>query len=452
MHRLVRPAHINLRCCAAKYTLPTFRHRRTLLTLAIESSCDDSSVAILEKYGSPPAAKLHFHEKITANTLAYGGIHPVIALESHQRNLAKLIKKAITFLPHAAEGFSDASEKGGDTVWCKRSGRHLKKPDFISVTRGPGMRPNLFTGIDTAKGLAIAWQIPLIGVHHMQAHALTPRLVHALERGKEDAEAEARTGYRIAEEEAAVATRIRDDVSQPSFPFLSLLVSGGHTLLVHSRSLTSHEVWASTSDIAIGDAIDKIARHVLPVDILSESQTTMYGALLERFAFDSDNEDGNSSNISDKDDSDKDPYSYSAPLTQNDVLHRRCSPRFHWGFTPPLSITRGGRRAKDLEYSFSGILTSVYRFMAHKIAPDGTVTFEKRDPETVSRSERREMAREAMRVAFEHLATRVMMGLNNLRKDNGAQGSCLDAEVRKISTLVLSGGVAANRFLRHVCV
>ena len=469
MHRLVRPLHRTLHRYTVICSLANLYKSRTLLTLAIESSCDDTSVAILEKHGSPAAAKIHFHEKVTANTLAYGGVHPIIALESHQQNLAKLVEKAIAQLPNASNGskaegsvtqnyeeakLSAASAEGKDVIWCRQSSRYLQKPDFISVTRGPGMRPNLFTGIDTAKGLAIAWQIPLVGVHHMQAHALTPRLVNALERGKEgeEREGEAQTSGRLPKEESRTAVNSTGDILQPSYPFLSLLVSGGHTLLVHSRSLTSHQIWASTSDIAIGDAIDKIARHILPADLLHASQTTMYGALLERFAFKSDDSDGNDNDNKKNNNNDTDPYNYTPPTTQSDILRRRCSPRFHWGFSPPLSITRGGLRARDIEYSFSGILTSVHRFMTHKIAPGGGVTPEKRDPGTVSLPERREMAREAMRVAFEHLATRVIMGLSKLQNDRDAQEKSTNAKVENIDTLVLSGGVAANRFLRHVCV
>jgi len=112
---------------------------RYLMTLAIETSCDDTSVAVLEKRTCQntglTAAKLHFHKKITANNVAFNGIHPLVALESHQENLAQLVSEAIEHLPD-------------NTL-----------PDFVSVTRGPGMRSNLFTGLDTAKGLAVAWRV-----------------------------------------------------------------------------------------------------------------------------------------------------------------------------------------------------------------------------------------------------------------------------------------------------
>ena len=462
---LVRNTYRNSYQYVYRHSCQSPHKSRSLLTLAIESSCDDTSVAILEKDSRSAAAKLHFHEKITADTLAYGGVHPIIALESHQQNLAKLVKKAISFLPISSvvdrnEGTASSnneeanhnatSQVSRDTIWCRRSARYLKKPDFVCVTRGPGMRPNLFTGIDTAKGLSVAWQVPIVGVHHMQAHALTPRLVCALERAGNDGDLERRADGGLAKNEEDI-THLKYGVIQPSFPFLSLLVSGGHTLLVHSRSLTSHEIWASTSDIAIGDAIDKIARQVLPSDMLRQSKTTMYGALLEQFAFGTDINDNEKKLEDDSKNNASNPYSYSPPITKTDILNRRRSSRYHWGFTPPLTVTKGGSHCKDMKYSFSGIFSSVTRFMSRKIALDGGVTHEDRDPESVSLAERREMAREAMRVAFEHLATRVMMGLDMSRKQQ-QEGQENGYEADKINTLVLSGGVAANRFLRYVFV
>lgn len=114
---------------------------RELLTLAIETSCDDTAVAILEKTqlrNGNVGATLYFHKKVTSNNTAYHGVHPLASLCSHQENLANLAEEAIKHLP-------------------------LNRiPDFVSVTRGPGMRNNLCTGLDTAKGLAVAWQVFLL--------------------------------------------------------------------------------------------------------------------------------------------------------------------------------------------------------------------------------------------------------------------------------------------------
>lgn len=316
-------------------------------------------MAILQKTNDA-AAQLLFHQKITANNSAHGGIHPIVSLESHQENLAALVSEALHVLPNAGSS----------------------KPDFISVTRGPGMRSSLTTGLDTAKGLAVAWQIPLVGVNHMQAHALTPRLVSALSGSP--------------------------PIVAPAFPFLSLLVSGGHTLLVHSRALTDHAILATTTDIAIGDCLDKVARLAIPPDVLKERGGIMYGCHLERFAFPNGSAD----------------YCYTAPTTRAEEIARKTS-RWGWALVPPLAETRSGSKSKAMEFTFSGLGSAVKRICEGK--------------EGMDYDERRELARESMRLAFEHLASRVGWALRDLEEKGIAVG-----------TLVVSGGVASNAFLRTV--
>lgn len=105
-----------------------------------------------------PAATLHFHEKITADNSLHQGIHPMVALDSHQMNLGKLIQKALQSLPGPRRHTLSVYD------YLNKSYTFKQRPDFVSVTRGPGMRSSLSTGLDTAKGLAIAWQVPLLGI------------------------------------------------------------------------------------------------------------------------------------------------------------------------------------------------------------------------------------------------------------------------------------------------
>ncbi len=393
--RLLRPRHLQQRL------------RRNLLTLAIETSCDDTAVAVLETHdASPknvsvdsPAAELHFNERITANNLAYEGIHPIIALESHEQHLARLVQQAIGSLPPAGpEADRTSIIPDGETP--------RRKPDFISVTRGPGMRSNVATGLDTAKGLATAWQIPLVGVHHMQAHLLTPRLEAALEPGSANRDA------------------------SPPFPFLSLLASGGHTLLVHSRSRTSHRVLASTQDIAIGNAIDLIARDVVPVDVRRAAKTITYGPVLERFAFPAGAAD----------------YGYVPPRTRHEEMQRRAT-KWGWGIGPPLVGSKSGIKSRAMEYSFNGLQTAVKQFMVYGVEKDGSHSHVPR-AEDVCLEERRDLAREAMRVAFEHLASRVVLAMGGGLGVQMAEGT----ESAHADSLVVSGGVAANGYLRTMLV
>jgi len=370
MLRLARHASVHVKVLAQ----PPWR--RHLLTLAIESSCDDTSVAILEK-DQNARAKLHFHKKITSDNLAYKGVHPIVALESHEQNLATLVNDALQSLPR-----QDAGAASEGTVHLQGDARQT--PDFVTVTRGPGMRSNLSTGLNTAKGLAVAWQVPLIAVNHMQAHALTPRLVHALNVDK-------------------------SAPSEPAFPFLSLLVSGGHTMLIRSQSLTEHPTLASTVDIAIGDCIDKIARHVLPQEVLDASKSTMYGPILERFAFPDASAD----------------YKYTAPASRQEEIMPRTS-EYGWSITAPFAESRA------LKYSFVGIDSTVRRIVEKAKQP-------------MSIEERRALAKVAIQVAFEHLASRVVLALQQI-----SPTPFKHAQHDPITTLVISGGVAANEFLRHL--
>ncbi|KAI9849696.1 MAG: hypothetical protein M1837_002822 [Sclerophora amabilis] len=360
--------------------------RRSLVTLAIETSCDDTSVAVLEEHRGNPSvgATLHFHSKVTSHDRRFQGIHPLVALESHQTNLGNLVNEALSSLPKingsARDGFNN------NVVALNGSSSERKKPDFISVTRGPGMRSNLNVGLDMAKGLSIAWQIPLLAINHMQAHALTPRLVSALET------------------ESGVP-------ADPAFPFLSLLVSGGHTMLIHSKELTDHTMLAATSDIAVGDMVDKVARNILPPDVREQAECTMYGQLLERFAF---------PNLSTK-------HEYQPPASRSEELASKPS-RWGWSFGLPLA-EKGSSRAA--EFSFSGLESSIARRFTEST-------------EAIDDDERRALAQEAFRVAFEHLASRIVFGLQHLRDQDSANTN------REISTLVVSGGVASNDYLRII--
>ncbi|KAK5677308.1 Mitochondrial tRNAs modification protein, partial [Elasticomyces elasticus] len=270
---------------------------------------DDTSVAIVDK-NTPTgaAAQIRFLENVTADSREYRGIHPILALESHQENLAKLVGKALVHLPEAPtdpQGNDNGGRNLSRQIILADGSNPRQKPDLISATRGPGMRSNLSTGLDTGKALSVAWQIPFVGVHHMQAHLLTPRLVSSLERSKD----------------ASFMTK-------PEFPFLSILVSGGHSILVKSASITEHEVMASSVDIAIGESLDKSAREILPSSMLQDAKNTMYGKILEQFAF------------------------------PNEVVKRKS----HWGW----SLTTPFANTRHMQFSFSSIASAVSKLVSLK--------------------------------------------------------------------------------------
>lgn len=327
------------------------RSSRAFTTLGIETSCDDTCVALLTTSPTSPRAALPVNAKSTSDNRSFRGVFPPKALEGHASSLARLVSETLS----SCSG----------------------KPDLVAVTRGPGMSANLAEGLALGKGLAVAWGVPFVGVNHMQAHALTPRLVHALE----------------TPEDGPL------DIA-PSFPFLTLLVSGGHTQLVHSRSITDHRILANSANIAIGDALDKCARLILPPDVLASCPDVMYGRALEAFAF------PNGSGME----------AYTPPAKRENEIAPLVSPH-GWTLHPPLADTR------RLGYEFSALESSVQRVVA--AYPDLSVP------------QRRDLAIDIMRLAFEHLAGRVLIALK-------------DHDDVRAETLVVSGGVACNRFLMKV--
>jgi N6-L-threonylcarbamoyladenine synthase len=301
-----------------------------------------------------------YHERITANNTAYNGIHPLIALHSHQTSLGGLVADAL----------------------AKYNGA---KPTFVSATRGPGMRSNLTVGLSLAKGLALAWGVPLLGIHHMQAHALTPRLCSTLESLPDL--------YRGPWDPATL---------QPSFPYLSVLASGGHTMLIKSTGLTDHQILATTNDIAIGDCIDKAARAILPSGLMKPP----YGKALEDFAFPNGSGD----------------YNYTAPATRGEELTKRPT-KWDWSLGVPLA-----ERGRRMAFSFSGLLTSIERLMRQKAQT------ELQEQVLISIEERRDLARETLRVSFEHLASRILLYLEDTVGRN-AEKRALDT-AKNIGTVV----------------
>lgn len=362
-------------------------------TLGIETSCDDTCVSILQT-DNTGRASITWNARLPCANRKYEGIHPLEAVESHTRNLPKLISQALTRVGRDSQrryGLID-NVKGGDAEYERTT---LFRPDLIAVTRGPGMKACLSIGISMAKALSVGLQVPLIGVHHMQAHALTPQM-----------------------ETAIASSKGKEVGSALQYPFLTLLVSGGHTMLLHTTSSIDHRILASTqrgstnprekeSPVAIGDMLDKCARVILPEDMLPEhTEAVVYAKLMEAFVKTS-KYDGLMNTA------------YAAPEKRQDEIEVYES-EAGWAIPPPLRLSR------DMKYDFSGLGGMVRSIMQQK--PD------------MSRDERAELAYQTMRIGFEHLASRVILALQN------------DAGLLKNPPkhLVLSGGVASNKFLCRV--
>ena len=189
------------------------------IILAIESSCDDTSAAVL-KDGillSNVTASQGVHEE-------FGGVVPELASRAHQLNIVPVVDAAL-----------------------KRAGVEAKDLSAIAFTRGPGLLGSLLVGTSFAKGLALAQDIPLVEVNHLQAHILA----HFIRTDIGD------RGSEIGDRGSGIGERGADT---PSFPFLCLLVSGGNSQIVLVKDHYTMEIIGQTIDDAAGEAFDKCAK------------------------------------------------------------------------------------------------------------------------------------------------------------------------------------------------
>lgn len=174
-----------------------------VIILGIESSCDDTAAAVVQDgvLLSNIVANQEVHRK-------YGGVVPELASRAHQQNIVPVVDQAL-----------------------KMAGVNAGDLSAVAFTRGPGLLGSLLVGSSFAKGFALAGDIPLVEVNHLQAHIL----VHFLKQPGRD-------------------------VSMPPFPFLCLLVSGGHTQLIVVKDYLDLEIIGKTIDDAAGEAFDKCAK------------------------------------------------------------------------------------------------------------------------------------------------------------------------------------------------
>lgn len=285
-----------------------------MICLGIETSCDETSAAVVKD-----------GETILSNIIAsqvhihkkYGGVVPELASRHHVEKICQVVDLAL----------KDANVSLGEI-------------DIVGATRGPGLVGALLVGLSFAKALAYASNIPLVGVHHVEGH------IHAI-----------------------MLERV------VPYPFLCLVVSGGHTELVRVGGFGEYTVLGKTRDDAVGEAFDKVAK------IMGLGYPG--GPVLEQLA-----EKGNP------------------------------------GFTvfPQAMLSQG-----SLEFSFSGLKTAVFNFMQKNgWGPEGEGALALKEHVA-------DIAASFQKAAVEVLVTK----------------SLLAVEKGSFKRLVLSGGVASNRFLRH---
>ncbi|MDT0583129.1 MULTISPECIES: tRNA (adenosine(37)-N6)-threonylcarbamoyltransferase complex transferase subunit TsaD [Alteromonadaceae] len=168
--------------------------------LGIETSCDETGIAIYDTDSGLLAHELYSQVKLHAD---YGGVVPELASRDHVRKIVPLIKRTL-----------QNAQLSSDDI------------DGVAFTRGPGLVGALLVGSSVGRSLAYAWDVPAVGVHHMEGHLLAPML----------------------------------DDNPPEFPFIALLVSGGHSMIVDVQGIGSYEVLGESLDDAAGEAFDKTAK------------------------------------------------------------------------------------------------------------------------------------------------------------------------------------------------
>lgn len=171
-----------------------------MYVLGIETSCDETGVAIY--HSKQGLITHHLYSQIDMHS-EYGGVVPELASRDHIRKIVPLIKQSL-----------------------HKSGLNNKDINGIAYTAGPGLMGALLVGVATARSLAWAWQIPAIAVHHMEGHLLAPML----------------------------------EKNPPQLPFIALLISGGHTLLIKVDRIGSYQLLGESLDDAVGEAFDKTGK------------------------------------------------------------------------------------------------------------------------------------------------------------------------------------------------
>lgn len=224
-----------------------------MIILAIETSCDETAISILEADGGFDAPKF----KILAHCVSsqvklhaeWGGVVPNLAKREHARNIIPLVQEALE-QANLLEKIEKSEQKISLELQQKLAQILTREPevlqhildftaqyrapkfDVIAFTRGPGLEPALWVGVNTARALSCAWRAPSVPVDHMEGHFLSP-----------------------------LANGPNYNTNQNTlFPALALLISGGHTELILSKSWLEYEKLGETRDDAVGEAFDKVAR------------------------------------------------------------------------------------------------------------------------------------------------------------------------------------------------
>lgn len=219
--------------------------------LAIETSCDETAIALLEAEGTDTSATFRVRGNALMSQIAihakYGGVFPALAKRAHAENITPLLSAALEeaqMLRESTEVISEETRVQLSTILEREPSlteafisfiENTERPaiDAIAVTHGPGLEPALWVGVNFARAVSVAWGIPIVPINHMEGHFL-----------------------------AALASWQGDALTLEGvkMPVLGLLISGGHTELDVMDDWLSYRLLGATRDDAVGEAFDKVAR------------------------------------------------------------------------------------------------------------------------------------------------------------------------------------------------
>ena len=314
----------------------------SMLILAIETSCDETGIAIIEAHGTLKNPEVRVIKSVVASQVKlhvpFGGVVPTLAKREHIKNLPLLMKKLFPKMAIETGGTESRPEFNFPGLNKKQ-----KHPiDMIAVTSGPGLEPALWMGITFARNLGQATRLPVWGTNHLEGHLFSFLLKQKRE-----------------------ISNIKNQISK-IFPAIGLVVSGGHTVLVRVESFSKWKRMGETQDDAAGEAYDKVAR------------------MLEL------------------------PYPGGPNL---ELLALKGNPK-------ALALPRPMLNQKNLNFSFSGLKTAVLYKLRELDLKNQTV-------------------KEDVAASFQAAVIDTLVKKTIRATENG-----------KIKSVILSGGVAANKTLR----
>ncbi|MDO8482602.1 MAG: tRNA (adenosine(37)-N6)-threonylcarbamoyltransferase complex transferase subunit TsaD [bacterium] len=375
-----------------------------MIILGIETSCDETALSIIdiqESAGGEKKVKILANQVLSQIELhkQYGGVFPMMAKREHSRNIVPLLKIVLT-----EAGLLKTSEKQYPyklefvRVLLEREPEMLskflefiptiEKPsiDLIAVTAGPGLEPALWVGINFAKALSVAWDIPVVPTNHMEGHVL----IALLQSDEENHKSQETITKQITNNKSRILNENPTHYTLYPIPFpaLALLISGGHTELVLMKKESEYEVVGRTRDDAIGEAFDKVAR-ILGLPYPGGPEISALAEIARM----------NTTKETDKHES----------IHVNPFSNPRTS----------VVLPRPMLHSDNLDFSFSGLKTAVL-YLVKKL------------PTPLDEGTKMEIARE-----FEDAATEVVV--EKVRKA---------VETYGVQTLILGGGVVANKNIR----